>query len=486
MPTTDNVDCDVLILGAGSVGLTLAVAVKHKYPDTMVRVLDRRTTAGNASAASGAMLGLFAELTPYTLRTAAGRAKFELARQANSIWQGWIDDLNSDSHVDERIELRRGTQVILNSRSGRIDDECFQAILVGLREYNEPFVEQDLSAVAGFDVPAYARPLRSLFIPNEGYVDSSVVLRALRRRATQFSIPVDADSLQSIAVNADGTFIVSASQRRIVAARLVVAAGVWTGEIVKLIGDAADRVLPIFAGVGSALQLRSENHGIEHVLRTPNRSFSCGLHTVPRSADSLYIGATNGVAMTPAVMPTVSDLSLLLNCATEQISQKLQTAAVEAINTGNRPVSLDGFPLLGPASLGSLFFATGTYREGFHLAPAISALLADAVCGRDTYNGISVFRPERRPIQIYTRDEAQRVAAKHFIGMAYERGLTVPQVSAWERRLEDMIHHRVEQIYGEMNCDFVIPPDFLWGIDCFNTQADFTALARQCLHTVGS
>jgi glycine/D-amino acid oxidase-like deaminating enzyme len=84
----------------------------------------------------------------------------------------------------------------------------------------------------------------------------------------------------------------------------------------------------------------------------------------------------------------------------EQFDHCLAARHVSRWLHGTRPVSVDGFPLIGRCGLDGLIFATGTHRDGFHCSPAIAAHVAhDILHGPTTDDRFTWCTPERPPIQ---------------------------------------------------------------------------------------
>jgi glycine/D-amino acid oxidase-like deaminating enzyme len=63
--------------------------------------------------------------------------------------------------------------------------------------------------------------------------------------------------------------------------------------------------------------------------------------------------------------------------------------------TGFRPVSADGMPIIGPAALAGLYYATGHGASGVGPAPGTAALLAALILGREPPIAAEPFRPDR-------------------------------------------------------------------------------------------
>lgn len=472
--TGTNVECDVAVIGSGAIALSIVVALVEAAPKCSVALIGTQRHQGCASRASGAMLGIYGEVTPYLLNSVAGKAKIRMGREAEYLWPQWLEVLRSRGEPEKVPSIRRGTYVILNSRSGTIDDRHFESIIQALQNDQEPFELIDPRDIEGLEPLASCRPLRSLRLPNEGCIDSGRVLDALDSCVGRSPRVSRANTrAMKIIVGRNGRHGVELETGETVLARnVVIAAGTESQTLIESMRDVAKRVPPIFSGVGCSV-LVNPCTPISSVIRTPNRAFACGLHVLPRDDGSLYIGATNNVFVSQAQRPMVSDITFLLQCATEQIRQSLQDALVLDIRVGNRPVSLDTFPLIGATSIDGIWVATGTYRDGFHLSPLIAQLMASWILDQSKAGFNQQFAPERLPITLYTREEAIELATSYSVATAYERGIAVPGVGQWEKTLTQMTRERVRSVYDEVGMNYVLPPDFVWEVDRFRLATRF-------------
>ena len=127
---------DVVIVGSGIIGFSIAHAIKRIDPTLTISVLGDSTTLGGASQASGAMLGNFGELTGLSLRSEAGLTKFDMARKATKLWPEWLCYLSQ--HMNSPILVDKGTFIISNSKSGSLEDENMLSIICALKRFKEP------------------------------------------------------------------------------------------------------------------------------------------------------------------------------------------------------------------------------------------------------------------------------------------------------------------------------------------------------------
>ena len=78
-------DADVMIVGNGVLGLSIAFALADRPESPRVAVVGKCGAAA-ASAAAGAMLGVLGEITGNSLRTAISTEKSEMALDAARCW----------------------------------------------------------------------------------------------------------------------------------------------------------------------------------------------------------------------------------------------------------------------------------------------------------------------------------------------------------------------------------------------------------------
>ncbi|MEK5521657.1 hypothetical protein [Heyndrickxia sp. FSL W8-0423] len=112
----------------------------------------------------------------------------------------------------------------------------------------------------------------------------------------------------------------------------------------------------------SAIVSTEDETSPSRVLKTPKRAFACGLHIVLRQKGEVYIGATNVISPKVVDNPILDDIVFLIDCAYRQIRRNLSKGTLNRLQVGNRPVSLDGYSLLGESNLKGLWRMTGTYR----------------------------------------------------------------------------------------------------------------------------
>ena len=142
----ENSTYDVIVVGTGALGLSLGVELSTR--GQRVALIGQADSPGTASAAAGAMLGCYGEVTSTSLQSQQGRDKHEMAVQAGALWEGWLARI-TDRDDGGGLRTADGTCIILNTVGvPGIDDANYAAIRQSLLDHDEAF--QDISPA---DIP---------------------------------------------------------------------------------------------------------------------------------------------------------------------------------------------------------------------------------------------------------------------------------------------------------------------------------------------
>src|SRR5579863_6931901 len=169
------------------------------------------------------------------------------------------------------------------------------------------------------------------------------------------------------------------------AAQVVLAAGCQSSQI----SDAAPYA-PTIPVRGQMAALRHSGTPIRHVLRSERG------YLVPRGMDSpqtVVVGSTiENVGYEKRV--TSGGIEKILSAANELVPE---LAKAEIIETwcGLRPGTPDQLPILGPAEIDGLVFATGHYRNGILLAPITAKLIGEWIAEKRLSFDCEAFSPLR-------------------------------------------------------------------------------------------
>lgn len=462
---SDNTTNDIAVVGNGVLGWSIAYELS-KRSDLRVAVIGPAPRHGAASRAAGAMLNTFGEITRHTLSSDAGRAKFEVSRTALDRWPEWlaeIKDASGESDLDATYSA--GTTMILNSKSGFLDNENFKALERALHEYGEPYQEIDPRDIPGLTPLPDARPLRAIHLDREGAIDARRFLDGIERAAVRAGVDyVDAEvtGFERVGERIHGVHCSNGAQ--VSADTTVLSAGAFSGALLAELFPLGQ--LPIMvSGRGIAFTTtRTETDRFETVVRTPTRAGNCGLHMVPYGDGREYYGATNIPQIDPTLQADLGMSEFLVRVAREQLDQRLFFADIEW-RVGNRPMSLDGFPMFGRTSMDGLVVATGTYRDGFHCSPVVAQYVADDILGQTPLNErLPLFNPQRAPIETTTPREAVDLLVDTAVSGAWEVGVALPGWHIGEEPFEAHYTRAMNRFYDLLKAPVALLPEILLSV----------------------
>jgi hypothetical protein len=193
------------------------------------------------------------------------------------------------------------------------------------------------------------------------------------------------------------------------------------------------------------------------VVRTPNRAFACGLHLVPLGNNREYLGATNVVESEPLASVQLTDVHFLAQCAMQQLDEEITRHEIEQWRVGNRPVTLDGFPLIGWSPLPRLYLMTGTYRDGFHCAPLLAAHAANELQGKAGLID-PMFKPVRSLIPTRTVEHSVEEYVQHTLSGWFESQVTPKAATSW---LANIYRRQAQALYKWLGIDYGLGPDLV-------------------------
>jgi glycine oxidase len=356
---------DVLIIGGGVIGLSIARAL-HSRGVRSITIVDRGNLGGEASWAAAGMLAPNIEAT-----LPDGFHKF--CTESLALYPGLATALLDDTGID--IEL---------DRTGTIYLALTEADVSELRKHTGTRLSADeISSMEPF-ISADVR--EGIFFPNDWQVENRKLLDALRRSAELNDIHIFEQTEVSGLIT-DGSRVVGArtSNGDLTADRTVVATGAWTSLI--QIGDAAMpfTVKPIR---GQMASFECKERPLRHVV------FSLRGYLVPRSDGRVAVGATvEDVGFDKNT--TVEGIDSLRNAAVE-IAPGLAKFPLTAQWAGLRPFTADGLPIIGNLpGYENVMVATAHYRNGILLAPRTAEIVADKIVDDVDSEFFGLFRADR-------------------------------------------------------------------------------------------
>jgi len=477
----------VVVIGNGIVALTSVFRLLQRSgPDLRVTLVGDGQRTGSASLAAGAMLNSFAEVEYDTFKSELDTYRFELSHLATQMWPKF--ELELIDAAGEGLPsgckscqafcgggcAKKGTYVVNNTSVDELEDDNFDAILRALEDFNEPHRMVSAKDIPNYNPHAQQRATRAVFIENEGWFNPRLMLEkldAIMQRSSRVT-RVDDTVVRIEHAGSEVVAVHTRSGQRIEGDRFLLATGASISALVQTSGLPL-QMQRVFYGVGVSLQLGIREMRQSHCIRTPARGLACGLYSVPYFESpgalnsQILVGASNFISKDPYPWGRITSVENLMRAVTKEVNQDYYKADLVRVNVGWRPTSQDTYPMIGPTSLTNLVIATGTKRDGFHMAPVLSQHIAGMLLGEREDERFKVFAPERPLLKTMTREQAVDKAVRHQINAAYQHGFE-PATSRTVAQLRQAIEVDVNKVHDQAGAvDWGIPPEMLdmyrWG-----------------------
>lgn len=335
---------DVLVIGGGIAGLTLALALDERSAE--VHLVDAEMP-GAASRASAGLLAPSLEGLPGFMRG--------VAIAARDAYPPLLESLRERTGVD--VALDRGGILELATSEGELAGLGVRA--GGMAEL------LDAATLARME-PAFAGHPGAVFHPDDGAVDNVALMLALDAAARRAGIRRSDDAVASLDLSRHPPTALTRSGAHLSAGQIVLAAGAWVSTL-----SALPRPLPVRPIRGQLVRL--DARPIRHV------TYGAGGYLIPRGK-SLLVGATSEKRGLRSGV-TGAGLASLRDIARRAIPA-LKSSPVLDHWAGLRPMTPDGLPILGvDPEFPSLAYACGYSRNGILLAPYLAHFVASAISG---------------------------------------------------------------------------------------------------------
>ena len=348
-------DSDIIVLGAGIVGLATARALARRR--MRVTVVTRDEPGCGASRAGAGMLEVhFPAPIPPALAV--------LCERSRALYDGFAAELLSETGHDIGIN-RAGTLALATDEAERADLVAQAAIIKGSRQLGG---EDAWLAME----PGLGRGLKgALFLPDDHSIDPVRVCAALLLAAERAGVRVMRGVTASGWLVEGGRVTGLGTDAGPIRGRWTVnAGGSWAGQVPGL-----PFTVPVHPVKGQLVHLKpSRMPG--HVLQVKT------LYMVPRVREGRVILGATVEETGYDVRPTAGGIDQLLQGGI-RLFPDLADAGIVEMRVGLRPGTPDGIPILGKTPLDGLLLASGPFRKGILLAPVISDIVSRLAAGED-------------------------------------------------------------------------------------------------------
>jgi glycine oxidase len=332
---------EVIVIGGGIIGLSIALELRWRGLQVLVLTRDHQTAATNAAAGM---------LAPQAEEIAPG-ALLDLCTFSRSLYSDWTNKLTMATGLDTGywecgILAPRYVRPAFPEENRSTNAQIpwlNRAELVGHLPANNLGVE----VVGGY------------WFDTDGQVDNRALYKSIQVAAelagvrVQTGVTMTAQDLQDLSQGVAG----------LVADRYILATGAWSQELLAIpVVPRKGQLLALQVPPGKSLPLNTVLFGTE-------------IYIVPRRDGRIVIGATSEDVGFLAGN-TAEGLQELFDRAIRLCPALAKYPVVEQW-WGFRPATPDELPILGHSADHRLILATGHYRNGILLAPAMAQIIAD-------------------------------------------------------------------------------------------------------------
>lgn len=346
---------DVIIIGGGIIGLSLAISLKKR--GAAVLVVERGEPGREASHAAGGMLVDCSLETPPALQP--------LAVASARMYPEFAHELETESGT--KVDLRDLGTILFPPPEHVHERPGFRLSALLPAPLNK--LEPELAENPAFYLKERSVDPRAL---------TAAALKTAKNRGVDFS---SGDPVTAVNVSDSHVVGATTTKTNFLAPKVVNCAGAWSGMI-------APYQFPTRPVKGQMLCLAMPTRTLlKHVIRSPQA------YLIPRSDGRLLVGAT----VEEAGFDKRTDPATIkrLHSAALKLVPKLRDAKILEDWAGLRPGTPDGLPILGATSTPGYYVATGHFRDGILLAPITANLMTAVIEGRAPEYDLAPFSPAR-------------------------------------------------------------------------------------------
>ena len=355
---------DYVIIGNGSIGTLSAIELKKKNPEAKIALLGNKNRSDSASVAAGAMANVYAEIEKGPDNDPIEKKYLEIGVKSRKLWLTFFKE-----NLFKNVITTKDTILFLKKNASTFEQQNFKNVLkTGKKDKTIKILKTN--QIENYFKNSSIKINKAIKIINEFSICTVSLFNKLDQILIKHNISLINFDVNKIKTHKKSIEIDLTNGGKIFSKKIIVSAGSNSEKIFpkKL------NILPMLQGVGTAIIINNlKDLPIlfrKYVVRTVNRGGAqCGLHTVPRSDGTLYLGAGNYISNPEKSFHRLETIKYLYNLfENELVGKDIAYSLTGDLTIGYRPRSMDGYPMIGPHSKDKrIFFATATNRVGLNM-----------------------------------------------------------------------------------------------------------------------
>ncbi len=360
----------VIVVGGGIIGAGIALELAGSGAE--VTLVERTAVGAEASGAAAGMLAPQGE-------SAKASPLLELLLRSRTLYPKWVKGIEALSGLDVGYLSSGLLQVAFDDADAQaLEARCAWQQASGLRAkfLTGPEAREREPALS-------PKAVAAAYFADDHQVDPRKLMAALALASARSAVTTRMGMVRSVLVQNGRVTGVDLEGEPLYAEVVVLAAGSWSA----LITNTGLKPHDIRPAKGQLVEVSMPMPLLTHIVK------SASGYVVPRPDGRVLVGSTlEHVGFDTRV--TVEGMTKMLSAAT-QLVPALALGSVRASWANFRPWAEDALPILGPAPLPGLVFATGHFRNGILLAPITAKVVAQIVHGEKPVLDVSPFQADR-------------------------------------------------------------------------------------------
>lgn len=368
-------DFQVLIIGGGVIGLSLARELRHRGIER-IGILERNSVCGNeASFAAAGMLAPQSEAD-------CTDDFFNFCSESRDLYPRFAAELLDETGVDVELD-QSGTIYLAFTEKDAEELEKRFAWQKAARLKIEKLSAEEILRIEPNISPDI---VFGMHFPDDWQVENRKLVSALRKSVKVSGVEIfTGTKIENLLMEKNKIVGAETTAQKFYAEKIVLATGAWTSFIKIGKHETSLKIHPVR---GQMLSFQTAGNLFSKVIYTPRG------YLVPRRDGRILAGATVENAGFDKSLTAAGEEFLRLSCF--EITPVLENIEIAEKWAGLRPASLDNLPILGKfPEYENLFVATAHYRNGILLAPQTAKIMADNIIENAASKYLDVFSPRR-------------------------------------------------------------------------------------------